>query len=511
MCVEIEKAQKEFIKYTENYDLKNEIIKAKQEHSLRVMEISKQIAQELDLSQEEIEVATLIGLLHDIARFEQYTRYGTYRDIESIDHGDIGAEILQSDIRKYIENTEYNETIIKAVKNHNKFKIQEGLTAKQELFAKIIRDADKIDIFYQSVARFWKGKENEVEESIISEYIVQQIKNCSQIKRRIEETLIDNVITVIGFIFDLNFKASFQILKKEDYINKMLNRYNFKDEYTKQKVEEIRKIANGYIKEKIDVETSMQIDIQKAKRQFEKYIQNYNPEDPKIKLKIDHIERVAENSKNIAENLKLKEEDIKLAELIGLLHDIGRFEQIRIYNTFLDKDSINHGEFGVKILFEDGLIREFVETDKFDKIIKLAILNHNRLNIEDGLTEREYLHSQIIRDADKADIYSILISDSKKTIWGKDNLSKEKISDEIYRQYKEEKSINYNNIKTPADLLACHFKFVYDLNFKETKQIIKENQYIDKLYERFTFEDEETIKRYNEIYRLAKECLEKEN
>lgn len=246
-----EKAKAEFIKYTENYDLENERIKAKQEHSLRVMKISKQIAEGLELSQQEIEIATLIGLLHDIARFEQYTQYGTYRDIESIDHGDFGAKILQNDIRKYIENSEYDETIIKVVKNHNKFKIEDSLSEKQELFAKIIRDADKIDIFYQSAVRFWKGKENEVEDSTISEYIVQQIKNFSQIKRRKEETPIDNVITVIGFIFDLNFKASFEILKKEDYINKTLNRYDFKDEHTKQKVEEIRKIANGYIYNKI--------------------------------------------------------------------------------------------------------------------------------------------------------------------------------------------------------------------------------------------------------------------
>lgn len=252
----------------------------------------------------------------------------------------------------------------------------------------------------------------------------------------------------------------------------------------------------------------MEIDIQKAKEQFQIYIKNYNSEDEKIKNKINHIQRVAEIAKKIAEQLNLNEEDIKLAELIGLLHDIGRFEQVRLYHTFMDKDSINHGEFGVKVLFEDGLIREFIETDKYDKIIKLAILNHNRLNIEQGLTEREYLHAQIIRDADKADIYAVLISDSKKTLWGKDNLSKEKISDEVYRQYIEEKLIDYKEVKTGLDLLVCHFKYVFDLNFKETKQIIKEKQYIDKLYERFTFEDEETMQRFNNIYRLAKEVLE---
>lgn len=253
----------------------------------------------------------------------------------------------------------------------------------------------------------------------------------------------------------------------------------------------------------------MEIDIKKAQNEFEKYIQNYNPEDKKIKLKIEHIKRVSEISKKIAQNLNLSEEETQLAELIGLLHDIGRFEQIRLYNTFLDKDSINHAEFGVKVLFEEGLIRKFIETDKYDKIIKKAILNHNKLYIEKGLTEKESLHTKIIRDADKADIYSILITDNKETIWGKEDLSQEKISDEIYRQFIEEPMVDYKEIKTPADILVCHFKYVYDLNFTESKKIIKENKYIDKLYERFRFEDEETMKRYNEIYRLAKEYINK--
>ena len=254
----------------------------------------------------------------------------------------------------------------------------------------------------------------------------------------------------------------------------------------------------------------MAIDIEKAKKQFKEYVKNYNPEEAKIKIKIGHILRVAENAKKIAQSLNLAKEDIEIAELIGLLHDIGRFEQIRLYNTFLDHDSINHAEFGVKLLFEDGLIRKFIETDNYDNIIKFAVLNHNRINIQEGLTDKEYLHAQIIRDADKTDIYTVLILDKKETIWGKEDLSDEKISDDVYRQFLEEKLINYTTVKTPVDLLVCHFKYIYDLNFRESKQIIKQNRYIDKLYERFTFKDETTLKRYNEIYRLTKECLESE-
>ena len=253
----------------------------------------------------------------------------------------------------------------------------------------------------------------------------------------------------------------------------------------------------------------MIIDIQKAKEQLDDYTKNYNSENERIKTKVEHIKRVAELSKKIAKTLNLSEEEIELAELIGLLHDIGRFEQVKIYNTYSDKDSINHGELGVKILFDDGLIRKFIETDKYDGTIRNAIINHNRNYIDENLSEKDYLQAQIIRDADKTDIFSILVEGSKKVAWGKEDLSNEKISDEIYRQFIEEDRIDYAQRKTAADLLVCHFKYVYDLNFKETKEIIKQKQYIDKLYKKFTFNDEETMRRYNEIYKLAKEKLEK--
>ena len=250
MNIDLEKAKQEFIKYTEKYNLDIENIKAKQTQSLRVMEVAKQIAEGIGISNEDVELATLIGLLHDIARFEQFTQYGTYKDLASFDHGDVGAEILQKDIRQYIETDQYDNIIIKAVQQHNKFGIEEGLNEKEELFAKIVRDADKIDIFYQGAVRFWKGREQEVNDSIISQDVIEQIQNCSQTKRKLDETPIDNIMRVIAFIFDLNFKSSFQILKEEDYINKTLNRYNLKDDYTKQQVEEIRDIANRYIEEK---------------------------------------------------------------------------------------------------------------------------------------------------------------------------------------------------------------------------------------------------------------------
>ena len=250
------------------------------------------------------------------------------------------------------------------------------------------------------------------------------------------------------------------------------------------------------------------MDIIKAQEAFKNYVKNYNPEDEKVKIKIVHIQEVSRIAKKLAEDLKLSKEDIELAELIGLLHDIGRFEQIKQYHTFVDKDSINHGEYGVKVLFEDGLIREFIKEDKYDKIIKLAILNHNRADIEKGLTEREELHAKIIRDADKTDIFYRLVIGDKKAIWESSDLSNDKISDEIFREFKEDKRINYKERKTSADILVSHFAYVYDFNFSQTLKIIKERNYVDQLYKRFKFNDIQTMNRYNEIYKLAKEYLE---
>ena len=167
-------SKQEFLNYVANYDANNSHIKRKIDHSLRVMQISKKIAENLELSQEEINISTLIGLLHDIGRFEQMKVYKTFNDEKSIDHGDLGVEILQKNnyIRKYIEEDKYDKIIYTAIRNHNKFQIEEGLKEKESLFSKIIRDADKLDILYQGTCITWANSVKEIEnEKILKENI----------------------------------------------------------------------------------------------------------------------------------------------------------------------------------------------------------------------------------------------------------------------------------------------------------------------------------------------------
>ena len=151
----------------------------------------------------------------------------------------------------------------------------------------------------------------------------------------------------------------------------------------------------------------MIIDRKNVEDTFKKYTDNYDTSDEKIKLKVDHTYRVAALSERIAISLGLDKADTDLAWLIGMLHDIGRFEQLKNYGTFSDADSIDHAHYGIKLLFDEGLIWKFVDKtkskadieddkseDKLKKefselgILKTAIFNHSAYRIEDGLPEK---------------------------------------------------------------------------------------------------------------------------
>lgn len=226
------------------------------------------------------------------------------------------------------------------------------------------------------------------------------------------------------------------------------------------------------------------IDIENAKKVFDEYVSNYDPTVGRIKLKIEHIKRVAENIKNIALEQGLDSEQIKLAEIIGLLHDIGRFEQVRLYDTFSDKISVNHGEYGVKVLFKDGLINKFKLSEKDKEIVKLAILNHNRDKIQEGLDDEQLLYAKMIRDADKLDIYYTMCKyDFKDTFWYPD-FDCEEISDLIMNEFKNDKKVNYADIKNNADVIVIFYAYVYDLYFETTKNILKEKNYLEKFTEK---------------------------
>ena len=176
-------------------------------------------------------------------------------DLRGIDHGDLGVEILEKDsyIRKYIKDDEWDNIILKAIKNHNKYKIEDGLTEQEVLFCKIIRDADKLDIFYEGAEMFWDKEEerSKINNSTLTPEILREFKENMLIDRHHLVTPADGIVSFIGFIFDINFKYDFEVLKKEKYVDIILDKFNFVDEETNKQIESVRKIANSYINENI--------------------------------------------------------------------------------------------------------------------------------------------------------------------------------------------------------------------------------------------------------------------
>ena len=106
------------------------------------------------------------------------------------------------------------------------------------------------------------------------------------------------------------------------------------------------------------------IDLQKARIAFKEYISSYdNQNDPGFNLKVVHTYHVVDNAIMISKKLGLSEEDINLAALIGVLHDIGRFDELKNLKKF-DNVGNDHAMFASKLLFEEGLITKFIDTDK---------------------------------------------------------------------------------------------------------------------------------------------------
>lgn len=246
------------------------------------------------------------------------------------------------------------------------------------------------------------------------------------------------------------------------------------------------------------------IDMLMARKAFADYVKKYDIQNDKIRLKVEHIERVSKISKKLSMKLNLDEENIALAELIGLLHDIGRFEQIKKFNTFNDRKSVNHGELGALVLFnqKDGIIRNFIKDTQYDEIIRKAIINHNKdaLDIPKDLTQQELLHTKIVRDSDKTDILYLLTYAEKETVWEKADLSDDLISDEIYKDFMEKGRIDYGKKKSSVDSLIGHFAYIFDFNFPDSIQYVKEQKYIEKIYNRFEFHNQETKEKYQKIY-----------
>lgn len=264
---------------------------------------------------------------------------------------------------------------------------------------------------------------------------------------------------------------------------------------------------------------------------FDAYTKKYNMEDPKIRLKALHTLRVASFCERIAKSIPLSAYDTEILWLCGMLHDIGRFEQVRRYGTFSDAASLDHAEFGADLLFKEGLLKEFLpekgaamEKDTAQKtgsvtgssrrkkteleLLELALRVHSRYEIPEGLTEREKTFCNVLRDADKIDILRANVETGVENIYDitTEALQKEEVTAEVYEAFRNYKTVTRGLKKTAVDHIVGHAALIFGLVYEESKKMINEQGYIWKLLD-FQSENPNTRKIFEEMRTRMKKFL----
>lgn len=233
-----------FDKYVETFDKNDFNIALKYEHSYKVAELMEDLALKINLSEEEKIIAKVTGLVHDIGRFIQLDKYNSYSDSNE-DHGDIGDRYLNSEkIRYFSPNEQYDSCITLSVKYHNKFDYPK-LNDKETQFVKMIRDTDKIDI-YRVLNNNYEKQTFKKEE--LSEEVLNDFMNKKQIRINKAKTPTDRILLHLAFLFDINYKESFALLKEKGYFNTFINNIIVNEE-ERPLFDEILDVALGYIEQ----------------------------------------------------------------------------------------------------------------------------------------------------------------------------------------------------------------------------------------------------------------------
>lgn len=204
-------------------------------------------------------------------------------------------------------------------------------------------------------------------------------------------------------------------------------------------------------------------------------------------IKWTHSLQVARHCREIAVELDWSGHDVALAELLGLLHDAGRFSQFAEYGTFVDSASVDHGKRGAEVVRDAGVLDSLSTADR-SRIIE-GILAHNRRDISETTSQEALPFVRLVRDADKLDIFRIIM----ERIGGgayrehlRSALQIERIGPatpgavaEILRN----ETVSNGNIRTVADFGLMQVSWVFDINYPPALRRILDGGFIDRIVE----------------------------
>jgi len=234
------------------------------------------------------------------------------------------------------------------------------------------------------------------------------------------------------------------------------------------------------------------------------FLSEVNADRENILLKKAHTLRVCTNMSKICTNLNKDDQIIALTT--ALLHDVGRFEQLKRYGTFSDFKSEDHASLGVSILQQLGVLDFLSASDK--QVIITAIENHNKAQIEPGLPARTVQLCNLLRDADKLDIWRVVIGYYQKGLEQENptlvhNLPAGKdVSIDIYKTLINQEIVSFTILETVVDLKVVQMGWIYDINTPQALSLVIERNYLEAIYQ--TLPATERIK---ELYKMMQKHL----
>ncbi|BEU87704.1 HD domain-containing protein [Selenomonas sp. TAMA-11512] len=198
--------------YTDDEEVQKGIV-LKEEHTGYVTSISKELAGHLGLSLEDRQLAEIIGLFHDVGRFRQFSVYRTFNDAKSEDHAALGLQVLE-ELPFLKEMPKASADIVRfAILWHNKKEIQGAKSRRQLFFAKLIRDADKLDI-YRVLRPFLTAPTDEG----ISRDFVTKFRNGEQVDYTKIRTQEDRKLVRLMWVYDINFAWTLKKVAERGYV-----------------------------------------------------------------------------------------------------------------------------------------------------------------------------------------------------------------------------------------------------------------------------------------------------
>ena len=209
-------------------------------------------------------------------------------------------------------------------------------------------------------------------------------------------------------------------------------------------------------------------------------------DDELIILKREHSLRVLDNAKALVNSEPMDRDTARLCLLSALYHDVGRFPQFTTYRTFNDRESANHGRLGVLTLRELDLPGHLTEREQ--RIIRLAVGQHNLKAVRSSLPSRLEHPVHVVRDADKLDIYNVMIdhfnSDTPNpmvTLGMGKNLDG-RYTDAIYESVMLEQENDYALLNHANDFLLLLVGWLFTLHYRTSLALIHQRGYLDGLF-----------------------------